>query len=105
MRRCGRGDTVEEITVERAAELLAEPSRGRSVEGGGEEGAPKKKAPAKKAAAKKSAGEEGRGEEGGREEGAGEEDRGEEGSPDRRGLSRLMRAAPIAAQLASRPIA
>ena len=51
-----KGDSVEAITNERAAELLADRARGRSgQEAGPEEGRGKKKAPAKKAAAKKAA--------------------------------------------------
>ena len=63
-----RGDLLEEITAERAAELLAE-----RREAGPSKKAAKKKAPAKKAAAEEGRGQEDRGEEG-REEGAGEED-------------------------------
>ena len=58
-----KGDDVETITVERAAELLAE-KRAKGP-------APKKRA-AKKAPAKKAAGKKAAGEEGGREEGRGQ---------------------------------
>ena len=50
-----KGDSVEAVTIERAAELLAEKrAKGPSTRGGARK-APAKKAPAKKAAAKKSA--------------------------------------------------
>ncbi len=75
-------DTVDGLTVERAAELLADrraagppAKRGR----GGFKKAAAKKAPAKKAAEPKKGGQEDGGQEGGGQEGAGEKGGGEKG--------------------------
>ncbi len=73
-----RGDDVETLTVERAAELLAER---RAAGPSTKKKAAKKKAPAKKAAAKKTpakktGGQEDAGQEDGGQEGGGEEGRG-----------------------------
>ena len=70
-RVAAQGRPLEEITPERAAELLAERREAGPTQEGGEEG-PRQEGAAKKTAA--ATGEEGRGEEGARqEEGAGEE--------------------------------
>ena len=77
-----RGDSVEEITIERAAELLADRrARGPAVKKTTARKAAAKKAPAKKAGGQEGAREEGGGQEGGGEEGAGQEGAGHDGEP------------------------